>query len=85
MIKRVELENWKSHGNSEFEFGKGTNVLVGSLGSGKSGVMDAICYSLFGTFPALNNKRVTIDEVIMAKPNKMETAKVKTHFQYNNK
>ncbi len=84
MIKSVYLENWKSHGQSEFEFGKGTNVIIGPIGAGKSSVMDAICYSLFGTFPGLNAKRVSIEEVIMAKPNKMENSKIAMGFSYNN-
>ncbi len=36
MIKTVKLHNWKTHSESTFEFGKGTNVLVGPMGSGKS-------------------------------------------------
>jgi len=36
MISKVVLRNWKTHSNSEFSFGKGTNVLIGPMGSGKS-------------------------------------------------
>lgn len=85
MIKKVVLENWKTHQNSEFEFGKGTNVIIGKVGSGKSSIMDAISYCLFGTFPALNNKRISTEETIMNRPNKMEQAKLKMEFSYNNK
>ncbi len=82
MIKKAYLENWKTHRKSEFEFGKGTNVIVGIVGSGKSAIMDAICFALYGTFPALNARRVALDEVIMSKPSEMQEAAVKLFFDY---
>ncbi|MBU0662011.1 AAA family ATPase [Candidatus Micrarchaeota archaeon] len=82
MIKKVEIKNWKSHSNSEFEFGKGTNVIVGVMGSGKSAVMDAICFALYGTFPALNNRRVSLEETIMNKPLEQDEAHVAVEFDY---
>ena len=85
MIKRIVLENWRTHARSELEFEKGTNVLVGQMGSGKSSVLDAICFALFGTFPALNAKRVSLDEIITSKPNKEDFAKVLLEFDYNGK
>ncbi|MDP6670560.1 MAG: AAA family ATPase, partial [archaeon] len=72
MIKQVEIRNWKTHLNSKFEFGKGTNVLVGSMGSGKTSVMDAICFALFGTFPALQQRRIGLQEILMRKPTQAE-------------
>ena len=83
MIKRVTLENWTSHRKSELEFGKGTNVIVGKMGAGKTSVMNAICFGLFGTFPALNTKKLSLDEVIMRKPVEMDSALVKIEFDYN--
>ena len=47
MITRVELKWWKSHEHSIFEFSRGTNVLVGINGSGKTSVMQAISFALF--------------------------------------
>ena len=85
MITRVVLENWKSHAKSEFEFGEGTNVLVGVSGSGKTSVMDAICFALYGTFPLANSRSVKLEEVIMQKPIKREEAKILIEFVYNNK
>ncbi len=82
MIKSISLENWRSHKNSRLEFGPGTNVLVGVLGSGKSSVMDALCFALFGTFPALNARRVSMDEVVMNRPGQEEKAKVKAEFGF---
>ncbi len=85
MIKRVLLENWKSHLNSEFEFEQGTNVLVGVSGSGKTSVMDAICFALYGTFPSANARTVKLEEIIMNKPVEREHSKVVVEFEYNNK
>lgn len=85
MIRHLVLENWKSHSRSEFEFGKGTNVIVGVMGSGKSAVMDAVCFALYGTFPALNNRKVSLDEVIMNKPVEQEQARVVLEFDYAGK
>jgi len=81
MIARVVLENWRSHLKSEFFFKKGTNILVGAIGSGKSSVMDAISFALFGTFPALQSKKVSINELILSKPNAAEFAKVLVDFK----
>ena len=67
------------------EFEAGTNVIVGVMGAGKSSVVNALSYGLFGTFPALKSKQVTLDEVLMAKPNKETTAQVKATLNYNGK
>lgn len=80
MIESVSLHNWKSHEDSSFEFGKGTNILVGPMGSGKSTVLDALCFALFGNFPALQHKRVKLSEIIMNRPAKKEEAWVKVEL-----
>ncbi|MCX6777495.1 MAG: SMC family ATPase, partial [Candidatus Micrarchaeota archaeon] len=64
MIRGVELRNWRSHEQSRFEFAKGTNILVGIMGSGKSSVVDGICFALFGTFPALQARKVKLQELV---------------------
>lgn len=64
MINSIELRGFKSHENSSLRFGPGTNVIVGVMGSGKSSVMDALCYCLFGTFPALKSRRIQLSNVI---------------------
>ncbi|MAG18353.1 MAG: hypothetical protein CL944_02680 [Candidatus Diapherotrites archaeon] len=85
MIKTIKLENWKTHYNTELDFSKGTNVIVGKMGSGKSSIMDAISFALYGTFPTLATRKVNLEETIMAKPNKQETAKITLGFDYNDK
>lgn len=80
MITRVKLENWKSHDATEMEFSEGTNVLVGIMGSGKSAVLDGITYGLFGTVPAVRNRRITLDDLIRKRPVKEDTAEVEVEF-----
>lgn len=83
MIKSVVLENWKSHEKTELEFTKGTNVLIGQMGAGKTSVMDAITFALFGTFPALQSRKIKLDQCIMDKPVKKDRARVKLVFSLN--
>src|SRR3989344_831372 len=85
MIKSIYLENWRSHSKSTLEFSSGTNVIVGRSGSGKSSVMDAISFALYGSFPSLAARKVTLEETIMAKPMKQDRAIVKLDFDYNGK
>ena len=50
MITSLELTNWRTHSNTTLDFEKGTNVIIGVMGSGKSSIVNAITYALFGTF-----------------------------------
>ena len=56
MIKKVELENWKSHHETSLEFEEGVNALIGTMGSGKSSVLEAIVFGLFGTLPSIKSR-----------------------------
>lgn len=82
MIQSIRLQNWKSHADSTLEFRKGTNVLIGVMGSGKSSIVDGISFGLFGTFPALFARKVTLEETIMQKPQPKENATVTVTFEY---
>src|SRR3989338_6221139 len=82
MIKSVRLENWRTHKDSLFEFSRGTNVLIGVMGSGKTSVMDAICFALFGTFPGVTARNLRLDEVITSKPHEKDFARVRLEFDY---
>jgi len=64
MITDLALENWKSHSSSSFSFGKGTNVLVGRMGAGKSSVLDALCFALYGTFPKMSRRDQSTESVV---------------------
>ena len=80
MITKVRLQNWKSHLDSEFVFSKGVNALAGIMGSGKSSVMDAVCFGLFGSFPALQGKKVLLDGLVMSEPQERGSAVVELEF-----
>jgi exonuclease SbcC len=64
MITGLSLENWKSHSSSSFSFGRGTNVLLGRMGSGKSSVLDALCFALYGTFPKMSRRDQSAESVV---------------------
>ncbi len=64
MIMSVTLTNWKSHLNTTLEFKEGTNVLVGAMGSGKSSILQAISFALFGTFSELKSRQLTQADLI---------------------
>jgi len=83
MIKQVKLKNWRSHEDSELNFSSGTNVLIGIMGSGKSSIMDAICFAFFGTFPMLQSKKLKLDDILMKRPVEKEKSEVELTFENN--
>ncbi len=85
MIESIRLRSWKTHADSTLEFGKGTNVLVGRMGSGKTSILEGICFALFGTFPALQSRKISLQEVVQSKPNEAAEAVVELHFDYSGK
>lgn len=85
MITRISLKNWKSHLNSEFRFNKGVNAIVGIMGSGKTSIVQALTFALFGTFPALQSRKISIDDLIMKKPQKKSKAEISLDFQVDGK
>ncbi len=48
-ISRVELENFKSHAHSVFEFERGTTSITGENGAGKTSIIEAIAWAVFDT------------------------------------
>ncbi|MDH2906518.1 MAG: AAA family ATPase [Candidatus Nitrosotalea sp.] len=48
MLQSVELENFLSHKNTKLTFDRGVTVFVGQNGAGKSSIIDAITFALFG-------------------------------------
>ena len=83
MLTSIELYNWKTHKSTKLDFSKGTNILIGQMGSGKSSVMDAIAYALFGNFPSIQHRRTNVSYLIRSKPKQEDTAKVKLSFEIN--
>ncbi len=81
MITRIKLENWKSHHETDLEFSEGVNALIGTMGSGKSSVLEAIVFGLFGTTPSLNSRDVKLDDLIRRNPSPAEEASVEIEFE----
>jgi len=48
VIERVKLVNFLSHKDTEIQLGEGLTVFIGRNGAGKSSVIDAITYALYG-------------------------------------
>lgn len=85
MITKVRLKNWRSHEDTELNFSSGVNLVLGRMGSGKSSIMDAICFALFGTFPNIQQKKMVLDDVIQSKPKQKEQGSVTLWFNINGK
>jgi len=80
MITSIRLRNWKSHLDSELTFSKGVNALIGIMGSGKTSVMQAIAFALFGTFSGVSSRKLSLDDLIMTKPQGKDSASVELEF-----
>ncbi|MCJ7450371.1 MAG: AAA family ATPase [Candidatus Nanohaloarchaeota archaeon QJJ-9] len=85
MIERVRIRNWKSHKESELEFDNGVNVLVGEMGSGKSSILEAIVFGLFGKTSAIKERKIGLDDLIRRSPNKAKEASVEVKFKADEK
>jgi len=48
MIRSIELVDFLAHSNTKLDFDSGATVFVGDNGAGKSSIIDAITFSLFG-------------------------------------
>ena len=55
-IKSIELKNFLVHEYSLINFVDGINIITGQNGSGKSSIIEAICFCLFGK-PIYHNKK----------------------------
>ena len=77
MITSVELSNFLSHRKNTINFDHGVTVLVGHNGAGKSTIMDAIIFSMFGV-----NRRDSIEG--LQKEGENQTY-AKTSFKINGK
>jgi len=55
--------------------------LLGHLGSGKTSVLEGICFGLFGTTPLLQSKKLKLNDLITNKPMIQNRAEVEVSFQ----
>jgi exonuclease SbcC len=84
MITRVQIKNWRSHLDTTLDFSEGTNALIGIMGSGKTSILDAICFALFGTFPTAASKKIRLEDVISKKPKEAKESEVQLFFELGN-
>ncbi len=56
MIRSIELGDFLSHSDTKLEFENGVTVFVGDNGAGKSSIIDAITFALFGKHTRKKNK-----------------------------
>ncbi|MEM2859031.1 MAG: AAA family ATPase, partial [Nitrososphaerota archaeon] len=61
MIRRVRLVNFISHRDTEIWLGEGLTVFIGRNGAGKSSVVDAIAYALYGEHSRGQNASIARD------------------------
>ena len=80
MIRRLKLQGFKSHENTDFELSRGTNVLLGIMGSGKSSILQGITFGLYGEIPEVRSRKLGMTELIMRKPRRLESAEVEVEF-----
>ena len=82
MLKSITLKNWRSHGESTIYFTDGTNLIIGRMGGGKSSIIDAICFALFGTCPAIQHRRVKVTDLIRSRPDEEQEATIILSFNH---
>ena len=56
MITSIELVDFLSHSDTKLKFEDGVTIFVGDNGAGKSSIIDAITFSLFGQHTRKSNK-----------------------------
>ena len=56
MITSIELGDFLAHTNTKLDFDNGVTVFVGDNGAGKSSIIDAITFALFGQHTRKSNK-----------------------------
>ena len=55
IIKRIKINNFRSHVDTEVGFQNGVNIILGENGAGKSSVLEAIFGALYAGHPSLKN------------------------------
>ncbi|HXT84383.1 MAG TPA: AAA family ATPase, partial [Verrucomicrobiae bacterium] len=56
MIKKLILNNFLSHKDTQIEFQPGITVFVGHNGSGKSSIIDSITFAFFNEHTRKSNR-----------------------------
>lgn len=43
-LKKIDLVNWRSYGKASFDFGEGTNLIIGKNTAGKTNILEAVYF-----------------------------------------
>lgn len=78
MIKDIQLKDFIAHKDTKLEFCKGITIFVGHNGSGKSSIIDAITFALFGKHTRKSNKN-------LVRRGGANSAMVRVNFMLNSK
>lgn len=65
MIRRLVLENWRSYRHADIALPAGTTFVVASNGIGKTSLVEAARWALFGTAPASDPVRAGSDTAVV--------------------
>lgn len=76
-IQRLEVENWRCFENEAVQFENGVTVLYGNNGAGKTSLLEAAFFALYGTAALRGN--TTMDDVVTTDE---KTAKVVLTFEH---
>ena len=52
MLENLFVCNFRSHKKSEFALNSGLNIFLGEVGAGKTSILEALSFSLFGKISA---------------------------------
>lgn len=80
MIHKIRMANWRSHETTSMEMDPGTSAILGIMGSGKSSILQAIVFGLYGDLPVLREKKAKLDDMIMSKPSRKQEAEIEVGF-----
>jgi len=78
IIKKIKLENIRSYVSQELEFPEGSTLLAGDIGSGKSSILLAIDFALFGL------RKGNLSGASLLR-NGADAGSVELHFELDNK
>ena len=86
MIDKIKLTNWRIHKELELDFSTGSNIIVGRMGSGKTSILQAIAFGLFGTFSELKKRELKISDLInRSSGDKFSEVELHLRDSFNNK